>query len=75
MRHFYIHLVLLTAVLLTSCKSSPDVIVVDSTGAPIVGAEIEPKTASLNLKPVLSDSHGEARIGDGGIQEVQWINV
>jgi uncharacterized protein YcfL len=64
----------LGSVLLASCSSPPDVIVVDSAGAPIVGAEVEPVTASMNLKTVLTAASGEAQLG-GSIQDVQWINV
>jgi hypothetical protein len=66
--------VLAAPFLFASCGSTPDVIVVDSTGAPIVGAEVEPVSASINYKPAITDAKGQSRIRRS-IQKVQWINV
>ena len=71
---FQVFALLAGIVVLASCRSAPDVIVVDSTGSPVVGATVEPVSLSINYQIVLTDSKGEARIGSKA-QDVQWINI
>ncbi len=62
------------AVFFAACRVSPDVVVVDTTGAPVVGAKVEPVTASMNGEVVLTDGKGEARMGNY-VQEILWLRV
>ena len=52
-----------------------EVIVTDSSGAPIMGAAVYPVTPSLNGPPRLTDESGKARIPRNQIQEIQWVSV
>ncbi|MDB6071505.1 MAG: carboxypeptidase regulatory-like protein [Verrucomicrobiales bacterium] len=67
---------LLTAVMpLASCGLlPPDVIVLDNAGSPVARAEVEPVSASINYKPVLTNSKGHARFGPE-FQKREWFNV
>ena len=65
---------LAVAFFLASCGSPPDVIVVDSTGSPVVGAAVVPAGLTIGYKAVLTDTKGEVRIGSK-VQAVQWIDV
>lgn len=61
-------------ILLCSCGTVPDVIVVDATGRPIAGATVERVSLSINGPSVLTDSNGGARL-PWGPQEAQWVSV
>lgn len=64
----------LIAILVTACQSTPDVLVVDSKGAAVAGAAVEPVSLSINYEAVMTDAKGGADI-PSKVQEVVWINV
>lgn len=61
-------------VLLAGCGSSPDVVVVDRSGAPVAGAAVEAVSHTINYTPSNTDEDGEASLPQRAM-EVKWLNV
>lgn len=59
---------------LVGCSARHNVVVVDPTGAPIAGANVEGVSPSMNGSPIATDAKGVAAVRDN-VQEVQWVKV
>jgi len=65
--------ILVVPLILASCGSPPDVIVVDDAGAPVAAAKVMPMAASVNYEQVLTDAKGQADIPDSSVQPLQPV--
>ncbi len=63
----------LTALLLVGC-SSPDLLILDSSGKAIEGAKVVGTSLSIGGQTTFSDKKGRASI-PSGVQPTKWISV